>query len=362
LNHDRLEKVTDLQTTTASRWPHRLAVALCCATFPLVWVGGLVTTYQAGMAVPDWPSTFGYNLFLYPIETWISGPWNIFIEHGHRLFASAVGLLTIARCVAMWRTHQPRWLQAMSILALAAVIFQGVLGGVRVLLNEQTVAMIHGCFGPAFFALTAAIAAVTSRRWQHSPTVPVGSLARNSGALSTFPTDTVGLCNSLAMLAIATPMLAYLQLVLGAQLRHFNPALPHAVLRTYVVFHIVVGLALSVHIAITALSFWRKAPSARLLVTRAFTLVGLIVAQLALGAATWFVNYGPPAFLAHWNWLTSITVEAKGFWQSQITTAHVAVGSLILAISTVLAIDAVRMLKFQPFTLPQAQQLKGAAA
>src|ERR1051325_109674 len=83
--------------------PHRLAVALACATFPLIWVGGFVTTYKAGMAVPDWPNTYGYNLFLYPWQTWIYGPWHLFIEHGHRLLAAGVGLLTIAVAIAVWR-------------------------------------------------------------------------------------------------------------------------------------------------------------------------------------------------------------------------------------------------------------------
>ena len=74
-------------------------VLLVCATFPLIWVGGLVTTYDAGMAVPDWPTTYGYNLFLYPWQTWFSGPWDLFIEHGHRLFGAAVGMLTIGSVV-----------------------------------------------------------------------------------------------------------------------------------------------------------------------------------------------------------------------------------------------------------------------
>src|SRR5438105_1159735 len=87
----------------SSPWPHRLAVLLACATFPLLWVGGLVTSYDAGMAVPDWPTTFGYNPFLYPWATWIFGPWDLFIEHGHRLLGAVVGLLTIALAVALWR-------------------------------------------------------------------------------------------------------------------------------------------------------------------------------------------------------------------------------------------------------------------
>src|SRR5271154_7161274 len=152
-------------TNAANPWPHRLAVVLVCATFPLIWVGGLVTTYDAGMSVPDWPTTFGYNLFLYPWQTWLLGPWDLFIEHGHRLFASLVGLLTIILCVTLWVTKQPKWLKTLGLIALGGVIFQGVLGGMRVLLDERTLAMTHGCVGPAFFAFAAALAVVTSRRW-----------------------------------------------------------------------------------------------------------------------------------------------------------------------------------------------------
>ena len=148
-----------------SRWPHRLAVALVCATFPLIWVGGLVTTEKAGMAVPDWPNTYGYNLFLYPWQTWIGGPWDLFIEHGHRLLASAVGLLTIALVVTVWRCDTRGWLRALSVLALVAVVVQGLLGGLRVIQDEVLLARVHGCFGPAFFALSVALAAFTSSWW-----------------------------------------------------------------------------------------------------------------------------------------------------------------------------------------------------
>ena len=98
-------------STTLSPWPHRWAVVLACATFPLVWVGGLVTTTDAGMAVPDWPSTFGYNMFLYPWQSWLAGPWDLFVEHGHRLLASSVGLMTIGLVIvlagsrASWLTY-----------------------------------------------------------------------------------------------------------------------------------------------------------------------------------------------------------------------------------------------------------------
>ena len=114
-----------------SRWPHRLAVLLACTTFPLIWVGGLVTTYDAGMAVPDWPGTYGYNLFLYPWQTWLAGPWDLLIEHGHRLLGALAGLLTIAVVGAAYRWDQRRWLRYLAVIALAAIIAQGCLGGAR---------------------------------------------------------------------------------------------------------------------------------------------------------------------------------------------------------------------------------------
>ncbi|HEX4413605.1 MAG TPA: COX15/CtaA family protein, partial [Lacipirellulaceae bacterium] len=108
---------------------HRWALVLACATFPLLWVGGLVTTTDAGMAVPDWPNTYGYNLFLYPWQTWLLGPWDLFIEHGHRLLASTVGMLTIGLLVLILRNENRRWMKGLGFAALVLVILQGVLGG-----------------------------------------------------------------------------------------------------------------------------------------------------------------------------------------------------------------------------------------
>src|SRR6266567_2784898 len=120
-----------------SAWPHRLAVALALVTFPVIWVGGLVTTYDAGMAVPDWPGTYGYNLFRYPWQTWLAGPWDLFIEHGHRLLGATAGLLSIALVAVVLLTDRRPWLIASSLGALGLVIAQGVLGGARVLFDER---------------------------------------------------------------------------------------------------------------------------------------------------------------------------------------------------------------------------------
>ena len=127
--------VTDSDDVTNSIAPGRIAWPwrLCCATFPLIWVGGLVTTYDAGMAVPDWPSTYGYNLFLYPWTEWLAGPWDLFIEHGHRLLGAAVGLLTHrASSSSSGAPIAGAGCALRRLAALALVIVQGVLGGMRV--------------------------------------------------------------------------------------------------------------------------------------------------------------------------------------------------------------------------------------
>ena len=118
------------------------------------------------MAVPDWPSTYGYNLFLYPWSTWVSGPWDLFIEHGHRLLGALAGLLTIGLLCATWRQEPRRWVRNMAWGALGLVLLQGGLGGARVVMDERVLALIHGCVGPLFLVYVTALAVVTSRHWR----------------------------------------------------------------------------------------------------------------------------------------------------------------------------------------------------
>src|SRR5437773_7046534 len=144
------------------RVAHRLALVTAGVTFVLILFGGLVTNTGAGLAVPDWPTTFGHNMFLYP---WSKMIGNIFYEHSHRLVASFVGLLAIALAVTFWLRERRAWLRWLSFIALGLVITQGVLGGLRVVLLESTLAIIHACLAQAFFALTVALALFTSREW-----------------------------------------------------------------------------------------------------------------------------------------------------------------------------------------------------
>src|SRR5690606_15722249 len=139
--------------TTASTWVHRWAWLLACATFPLIWIGGLVTTTGAGMAFRDWITSDGHFMLIYP---WLSASGDKFVEHGHRLLGALVGLLSIALVVVAWRSERRTWVKNYSLLLLVGVVLQGVLGGMRVVLDKRTLALVHGCTGPLFFALCVA--------------------------------------------------------------------------------------------------------------------------------------------------------------------------------------------------------------
>lgn len=319
--------MSQLYNSAVSPWPHRWAVALACATFPLVWVGGLVTTTDAGMAVPDWPNTYGYNLFLYPWSTWLAGPWDLFVEHGHRLLGAAVGLITIGLLIGLWRAEQRRWVRGLGVTALALVIFQGVLGGMRVLFDERTLAMLHGCTGPLFFALTVALVVFTSRRWLSGD---VGLTHANAGHVH--------------RLAIVTCILVYLQIVLGAVLRHVPVATEPATFVLAVRFHLILAGVLAAHIAWLVWSvtrhFWRVRPLGGL----AWLLGVLLDVQLLLGAGTWIVKYSVPAWASPWISTGGTAIVDGGPWQTHTITAHVAVGSLLLVTSLALALYAQRLL------------------
>ena len=131
---------------------HFLAVLTACATFPLIFMGGLVTSHQAGMSVPDWPNSYGYNMFLFPPKFWIGG---IFYEHTHRLMATVVGFLSIALVAASFlQTESVGWKHRwLALSVLGAVLFQGILGGLRVVLVKLDLAIVHACVAQAFFCL-----------------------------------------------------------------------------------------------------------------------------------------------------------------------------------------------------------------
>jgi cytochrome c oxidase assembly protein subunit 15 len=195
----------------------------------------------------------------------------------------------------------------------------------RVVLGDRTLAMIHGCFGPAFFALCAATAVTTSRRWKES--LPRDGVVRvSSGLVALFAT---------------IPAMSYAQLVLGAQLRHVQPNAAPGVFAMIVATHVIVAFVLWFF----TLAAWLKIRRCGdLTLSRpAGLLIGLVAVQIALGVGTWVVNYGWPSILAWVPGSTGFLVRAKGFLDSIIVTSHVATGSLILAVSVMLLVRLLRV-------------------
>jgi cytochrome c oxidase assembly protein subunit 15 len=144
------------------------AVANAVATFFLIGLGGLVTSHEAGMSVPDWPTTYGYNMFLFPVDKWVGG---IFYEHSHRLLASLVGFLTTILAVWIWLEEKRKWMHWLGISAFLLVIVQGILGGLRVRWQMDWLGVPHGAVAQTFLVLTCSIALFASRWWHVSAAV-----------------------------------------------------------------------------------------------------------------------------------------------------------------------------------------------
>jgi len=249
---------------------HGFAVATAAATFVLLFLGGLVTSTGSALAVPDWPLSFGQ---VFPEMT-----GGVLYEHGHRLAASTVGLLTLV--LAVWTVlREPRpGVRVLALLALLAVVLQGVLGGVTVLYKLPTaVSVAHACLGQTFFCLTVVLALVTSRRWD-------APRAATPSALPALATVAAG-C-------------AFVQLVLGATVRHLHaglaiPDFPLAFGRVvppfptlYVAIHYahrVWALAVTLAIITAVACAWRRHRGQPALLRPALLLLPLVALQILLG-------------------------------------------------------------------------------
>jgi cytochrome c oxidase assembly protein subunit 15 len=171
------------------------------ATLLLICSGGMVTSKGVGLSVPDWPTTFGYNMFFFPFSKWVGG---VFFEHTHRLIASLIGFLTII--LAVWLTffsNVPRWVKSLGWASLGMVVLQGILGGLRVTLMKDQIGIFHACVAQAFFAVLVVLALALSPVWQRISR----SAAIAHGRL-------------LARAAILISVIIYGQLALGATMRH----------------------------------------------------------------------------------------------------------------------------------------------
>lgn len=292
-------------STPYNRAHHRFAVFTAFATFLLLIAGALVTSNDAGLAVPDWPTSFHHWPITYGYFT-VKMVGGIMYEHGHRMLAQVIGLLTIVLAVWTQRVDRRSWMRKLGWAALATVVAQGILGGITVLhFLPPSVSSAHATLAQTFFCLVVSIALFTGRTWVQEPRM-------------TLPTRRPAL-PVLASLAVAA---VYTQLILGAAFRHHGiKLLPHlisaAVVTTVILWTIVRVLS--------------DYPRVEQLRRPALMLLGLLMVQLSLGFGAWLtrVEWGRDAVQP----LLPMVVT---------TVAHVAVGALLLATTVVLSIQAWR--------------------
>jgi cytochrome c oxidase assembly protein subunit 15 len=278
------------------------------ATFLLVVAGGLVTSYEAGLAVVDWPNSFGYNMFLYPLSRMTGG---IYYEHAHRLFGSLVGLATLVVAWRIWRTDARRWVKHLSLAAVVLVITQGIMGGLRVtgrLTMSQApedmapnlfLAAAHGVLGQVFLGLMVVLAVITSLRW------------RTSG--DALGVKAAGTERTLQHWLVGTLLV---QLVLGAVQRHFAQGL---------VVHISMAAVVAMLAWVAGARAWVLYPRARPVHWFGRAVVIVVSVQLVLGVAALAVTMG------------EAVSGDPGSWEVAFATAHQATGALLLACSVALA-------------------------
>jgi heme a synthase len=297
-------------------WLHRFAVLTAAVTFLLIGLGGLVTSHGAGMSVPDWPNTYGYNMFAFPISKWVGG---IFYEHTHRLLASAVGLLTTILAVWLGLADSRKWMRWLGVAAFLGVVAQGILGGLRVTLHMNSLGVFHATIAQLFFILICVIALFTSRFW-------IGLTANKK---------TYFVSRTLRSLVLATTLLIFFQLIIAATMRHQHaglaiPDFPLAYGKIWPdtsanalahynaqrisiteeapvtafqiilqMIHRFVALAIFIFVAACAWRSWRQLGKNDLLAKFALFWLALIISQIALGAATIWTNKAADVATAH---------------------------------------------------------------
>ena len=294
-------------------WLHRFAKVVVAATFILIFIGGLVTSTGSGLAVPDWPTTYGHFMFSFPLSQMVGG---ILYEHGHRMVATVVGLLTVIMTIWFWLKEPRSWVRWFGLGALLAVILQGILGGLTVLHNLPTpISVAHACIAQTFFCMTICLAMFTSKEWQN-PQPKIIQHGRLSLHTITFTTTAV----------------IYIQLILGAIMRHtgaglaipdfplaFGKIIPPLVSQQIVIhfLHRAGALVVSLFAIWTFLHILKFHRNQKKLMRPASLLLGALIVQIILAAFT--------------IWTTKAVIP---------TTAHVATGAFILCTSLFLTLRA----------------------
>jgi cytochrome c oxidase assembly protein subunit 15 len=289
------------------------------ATFFLIIAGALVTSHDAGLATSDWPLSNGQ---VFPRMV-----GNLFWEHGHRLIATSVGLLTIGLVFYLFRSEKRRWVRRLGLFALFAVIAQGLLGGLTVkFMLPLPVSTAHATLAQLFFCTTVSLAVFTSRSWMELRPV--------TEEKETLP---------LRYLLVAALVTILLQLVLGATLRHSATWDQHLPLQL-VLAHIGGALAVVLALGSALLLVWRRHGSDTFLTRPASLALALLITQLLLGVAAYLTRLASPGDPQPLNPMVGITV------------AHVACGALLFATTIVLTLRTFKVLRAE-----SAYELAGSA-
>ena len=290
-----------------SKGLNRFAILVACATFFLIIAGALVTSNDAGLATPDWPLSNGE--FLPPMVG------NLFWEHGHRMVATTVGLLTIGLAIYIRLKEKRQWVWKLGMFALLAVIAQGLLGGLTVnLMLPLAVSTAHATLAQLFFCTTVSIAVFTSRSWMEAQALP----AEKDGL-------------PLRYLCTAALVTIFLQLILGATLRHSAPWDKHLPIQL-VLAHIGGAIAVTIALGSTALTVLRRYKDEPFLSRPAVVAIVLLVVQLFLGVGAYLTRLASPNDPQPLNPMIAITV------------AHVACGALVFVTTIVLTLRTFRVL------------------
>jgi len=333
------ESSSEVSAVTDRRynWLHRFAWFTSIATLFLICSGGMVTSKGVGLAVPDWPTTFGYNMFLFPVSKWVGG---VFFEHTHRLIASTVGVLTIILAVWIWRVDRRRWLRNLGWAALGAVILQGVLGGLRVTMLKDEIGIFHALLAQAFLGILVVITLATSRLWQRM---------RNADCMIS-PTRT------LFRIVIGTTIVIYVQLGLGATMRHQHRDL--SILDFPLAYRAIIPDTSDARLAeinawrdaralsdVTAFQIWLQLIHRFVAVLIAAGIIAaLILARKTGGDAGMLSRFADTWFLLL---ACQITLGAWVIWSNKaadIATTHVAVGATMFAVGVAFSAICLRLL------------------
>jgi cytochrome c oxidase assembly protein subunit 15 len=303
-----------------SKGLHRFTVFVTGATLFLIVAGALVTSHDAGLAVPDWPLSFG------KVMPEMVG--NVFWEHGHRMVATSVGILVIVLNIWLWRSEKRRWVRRLGLVALAGVVAQGLLGGLTVILwLPISISTAHATLAQLFFCTMVSLSVFTAPGWS----TPRATMDDNANL-------------PLRYLCVASAIAILTQLVIGGILRHsatWDQYLPTSL----VLMHLGGALAVTVLLITTIVIVLRRHAGEKYLTRPAKVAAALLVLQLFLGLAAYLTRLASPNAAQPRNPMVGITV------------AHVACGALVFAATIVLTLRTFRVLKASRGTAPAYQRL-----